>query len=57
MEPEELVQIIQAENVDQRKLIRLLKETYGESGEKNNFRVEVWATFWMRYALVTFDTY
>ena len=40
-ESEDLVQIIEAESVDQRKLIRLLKETYGESEGKSNFRVEV----------------
>jgi hypothetical protein len=38
---EDLVQTIQAESVDQQKLIRLLKETYGESEGKSNFRVEV----------------
>lgn len=39
---EDPIQIIQAESVDQQKLIRLLKETYGESEGKNNFRVEVY---------------
>jgi hypothetical protein len=33
-------QIIQAQYVDQVKLIRLLKETYGEKEGKDNFRVE-----------------
>jgi hypothetical protein len=41
---EDHVQTIRAESVDQQRLIRLLKETYGESEGKNNFRVEVWTT-------------
>jgi len=45
-ESEDPVQIIQAEFVDQRKLVRLLKETYGES----NFRVEVWRASEQIYA-------
>jgi hypothetical protein len=46
---EEPVQIIQAESVDQRKLIQLLKETYGEKDGKNNFRVEVWPSLLKPY--------
>jgi hypothetical protein len=44
---EDLVQVIQAESVDQRKLIRLLKEMYGESEGKGNFRIEVRATVYL----------
>ena len=37
-------QIIDAPHVDQRKLIRLLKEMYGENEGKANFRVEACTT-------------
>jgi len=48
--PEDLVQIIQAEFVDQGKLIQLLKDTYGESEGKCNFRIEVLAAEEQIYA-------
>jgi len=44
-------QIIDAPHVDQQKLIRLLKETYGESEGKDNFRVELRLNRYKIYAL------
>jgi hypothetical protein len=40
-ESQDLVHIIQAEFVDRRKLMQLLREVYGETDGRNNFRVEV----------------
>jgi hypothetical protein len=37
----EPIQIIDGNHLDQRKLVTLLKEVYGTSEGKNNFRVEV----------------
>jgi hypothetical protein len=44
-------QIIDAPHVDQRKLIRLLKEMYGENEGKDNFRVELRLNRYKIYAL------
>jgi len=40
----EPIQIIDGQHVDQRKLIRLLQQTYGQKEGENNFRVEAWTT-------------
>jgi len=39
---EQLVLLIDAEFVDLKKLLELLKEIYGETKGKSNFRVKVW---------------
>jgi len=46
-----LSQIIDAPHVDQRRLIRLLKEMYGENEGKDNFRVELRLNRYKIYAL------
>jgi len=44
-------QIIDAPHVDQRRLIHLLKEMYGENEGKDNFRVELRLNRYKIYAL------
>jgi hypothetical protein len=41
---EKPVQIIEADSVDQQKLLQLLKDIHGETEGENNFRVEVRTT-------------